>query len=239
MTMGGVFMKKGDLRRDSILRMGRELFFEKGYDETSIQDILNALSISKGAFYHYFDSKQALLEEICRQQSDLMIEKLRMDAALGRLTPVQKMNMVLSQVNIFSGSDPRLNALMLKISYIDGDVNFREHIRGFMLPELGRIMGEVIREGMEDGSFFTRNPAQLGKMLLMLAYDINDEACRMLCADPENPDCVILIADLLNAYRDAVENLSGATFGSVQLFDLEQLLLSFRQTAKELKLIAE
>jgi len=232
-------MKKGDLRRDSILKMGRELFFEKGYDETSIQDILDGLSISKGAFYHYFDSKLALLEEICRQQSDAAIEKLRMDVALGRMTPVQKMNMVLSQVNVFSGSDPRLNALMIKISYVDGDVNFRERVRGFMLPELSRMMGEVIREGMADGSLFTRNPAQLGKMLLMLAYDINDEACRMLCADPENPDCVILIVDLLNAYRDAVENLSGATFGSVQIFDLEQLLMSFRQTAKELKLIGE
>lgn len=232
-------MKKGDLRRDSILKKGQELFFEKGYEETSIQDILNALSISKGAFYHYFESKQALLEDICRQQSDAHIERLRMDVALGRLAPIQKMNMVLSQVNIFNGGDPRLTALMLKISYIDGDVNFREHVRGFMLPELSKMMGEVIREGMADGSLFTRNPAQLGKMLLMLAYDVNDEACRMLCADPENPDCVILIADLLNAYRDAVENLSGATFGSVQIFDLEQLLLSFRQTAKELKLIGE
>lgn len=232
-------MKKGDLRRDSILKKGRELFFEKGYEETSIQDILSALSISKGAFYHYFESKQALLEEICRQQSDAHIERLRMDMALGKHSSVQKMNMVLSQVNLFNGDDPRLNALMLKISYIDGDVNFREHVRGFMLPELCRLLDGVIREGMSDGSFFTRNPAQLGRLLLMLAYDVNDEACRMLCADPENPDCVILIADLLGAYRDAVENLSGAAFGSVQLFDLEQLLLSFRQTAKELKLIGE
>lgn len=232
-------MKKGDLRRDSILKKGEELFFERGYDETSIQDILNALSISKGAFYHYFESKQVLLEEICRQKVNASIEKLRMDLVLGRLTPVQKLNMVLSQVNIFNGGDSRLNALMLKISYVDGDVNFREHIRNFMLPELCSMMQEVVREGMTDGSLFNRNPGQLSRMLLMLAYDVNDEACRMLCADPENPDCVIDIADLLNAYRDAVETLCGARFGSVMLFDLEQLLVSFRQTAGELKLIQE
>ena len=232
-------MKKGDLRRDSILKAGERLFFEKGYEETSIQDILNALSISKGGFYHYFDSKQALLEEICRQQAVQRIERLSMDVALGKLSPVQKMNMVLAEVNLFSGADARLNALMLKIGYIDGDVNFKEHIRTFMLEQLNRMMGEVIREGMADGSMFTRNPAQLGKMLLMLAYDVNDEACRILCADPENPDCIILIVDLLDSYRNAVETLSGAKFGSVELFNLEQLLNSFRQTAKELNLIRE
>jgi len=232
-------MKKGDLRRDSILKTGEALFFERGYDETSIQDILNALKISKGAFYHYFESKQALLEAICRQQADAHMEKLRMDVALGRHTPVQKMNMVLSQVNMFNSGEARLNALMLKISYLDGDVNFRENIRSFMLPQLCEMLDGVIRDGLADGSFFSRNPAQLGRMLLMLAYDVNDEACRMLCADPENPDCVIGIADLLNAYRDAVETLCGARFGSVTLFELEHLLPAFRQTARELKLIQE
>ena len=232
-------MKKGDLRRDSILKKGEELFFENGYDETSIQDILNALSISKGAFYHYFDSKQALLEEICRQKSDARIDRLKVEVSLGKLSAIQKMNMVLSQLNIFMSGDAKMNALMLKISYIDGDVSFREHNRSYVLGQLGRIMDVVVSDGMADGSLFSRNPAQLGRMLLMLAYDVNDEACRMLCEDPENPDCVIAVADLLNAYRDSVEMLSGAAFGSVQLFELEHLLSCFRQTAKELKLIRE
>lgn len=55
-------MRKGELRKESILKTAERLFFEKGYEETSIQDILDALSISKGGFYHYFESKIALLE---------------------------------------------------------------------------------------------------------------------------------------------------------------------------------
>lgn len=55
-------MKKGELRRDAIMRTAEKLFFEKGFAETSIQDILDALEISKGGFYHYFESKNALLE---------------------------------------------------------------------------------------------------------------------------------------------------------------------------------
>src|SRR5262245_42354191 len=49
-------------KRNEILDAAQRLVFTKGYEQMSIQDILDALSISKGAFYHYFDSKPALLE---------------------------------------------------------------------------------------------------------------------------------------------------------------------------------
>ena len=49
-------MKKGDLMRDEILIAAEKLFFEDGYESTSIQDILDVLKLSKGGFYHYFPS---------------------------------------------------------------------------------------------------------------------------------------------------------------------------------------
>ena len=52
-------MKKGELRKEAIMKTAEKLFFEKGFGETSIQDILDELRISKGGFYHYFDSKNA------------------------------------------------------------------------------------------------------------------------------------------------------------------------------------
>ena len=54
-------------RRKEILAVARQLVYTKGYDQMSIQDILDVLKISKGAFYHYFDSKQALLDGLIEQ----------------------------------------------------------------------------------------------------------------------------------------------------------------------------
>ena len=101
------------------------------------------------------------------------------------------------------------------------------------------MVDEVLREGMADGSFFTRNPGQLGRILLMLGYDVNDEVCRILAAEHENPECVIAIIDLLDAYRESVENLCGTRFGSISLFDLEHLMDAVRQIAGELNDIKE
>lgn len=232
-------MKKGELRKEAIMKAAEQLFFEKGYAETSIQDILATLSISKGGFYHYFESKNALLEEICRERSAQELERIRMELFSGKFNAVQKLNLLLGALHLFNREDPRYTALVLKVSFIDGDVHFRDQLRTYMLENLRPMVDETLREGMAEGSFFTRNPAQLGKILLMLGYDVNDEVCRILAADSENPECVIGIMDLLDAYRESVESLCGAKFGSILLFDLEHLMASFRQTAGELNHMKE
>ena len=232
-------MKKGELRKEAIMRTAEKLFFEKGYGDTSIQDILDAMSISKGGFYHYFDSKNALLEEICRQRSARDIARLRAELFSNKFTPVQKLNLLLSALNLFSREEPGYAALMLRVSYVEGDVHFRDQLRSFMLDSLRPMVDEVLREGMADGSFFTRDPGNLGRLILMLGYDVNDEVCRILAAESDNLDCVIRIMDLMDAYRESIETLCGAAFGSILLFNLEQLLASFRQTAEELNMMKE
>ena len=227
------------MRKEAIMKTAEKLFFEMGYAETSIQDILDALSISKGGFYHYFDSKNALLEEICRERSARDIERIRAELFSGKFSPVQKLNLLLGALHLFNREDACFVAMVLKVSYVDGDVHFRDQMRTYMQDNLRMMVDEVLREGMADGSFFTRNPGQLGRILLMLGYDVNDEVCRILAAEHENPECVIAIIDLLDAYRESVENLCGARFGSISLFDLEHLMDAVRQIAGELNDIKE
>ena len=51
-------------KRNGILDAMQRFVYTKGYEQMTIQDILDDLQISKGAFYHYFDSKQAVLEAL-------------------------------------------------------------------------------------------------------------------------------------------------------------------------------
>jgi AcrR family transcriptional regulator len=49
-------------RRDTFLDAAQRLVQTKGYERMTVQDVLDDVGTSKGAFYHYSDSKQALLE---------------------------------------------------------------------------------------------------------------------------------------------------------------------------------
>ena len=57
-------VKEPAVRRNEILDAAQRLVYRKGYEQMTIQDILDDLHLSKGAFYHYFDSKQSLLEAL-------------------------------------------------------------------------------------------------------------------------------------------------------------------------------
>ena len=58
------------VRREAFLDVAQRLIQAKGYEAMSIQDVLDELEASKGAFYHYFDSKQALLEAVVERFAD-------------------------------------------------------------------------------------------------------------------------------------------------------------------------
>lgn len=57
-----------EITRRRILAAAQKLFSEKGYEHTSVQDIVNELGdLSKGAIYHHFPGKEAILEELTYQ----------------------------------------------------------------------------------------------------------------------------------------------------------------------------
>jgi AcrR family transcriptional regulator len=60
-------VKSAQVRRDEILDVAQMLFARRGYDATSVSDIIAAVGVSKGGFYHHFEAKEDLLEAVaCR-----------------------------------------------------------------------------------------------------------------------------------------------------------------------------
>ena len=49
---------------EQIVVISAKLFKEKGYEKTSVQDIIDAIGMSKGAIYHHFKSKEEILNAV-------------------------------------------------------------------------------------------------------------------------------------------------------------------------------
>ncbi len=59
--------KDPEIRRQEIIDAARELFILKGYEKTSIDDIVRHINVAKGLFYYYFPKKEAILSAIADQ----------------------------------------------------------------------------------------------------------------------------------------------------------------------------
>ena len=91
-------MKKGDARREQILRTAEKLFYANGYEQTSVQDILDEIGISKGGFYHHFESKLDLLDAICQQRAEQSARAAQRAAETVRGNPPAELNALLDEL---------------------------------------------------------------------------------------------------------------------------------------------
>ena len=224
-------MKKGDIKRTQILDAAEKLFFEQGYDRTAVQDILGALQMSKGGFYHYFDAKDSVLRAVSERRAQGRFDQLNAAVYGSRRSPVEKLNMVLAMANLFEAEETPFAALMLKLCYRDKDASMNAHRRRVLVDRLLPTLNDVIAEGVADGSFHTRRPMEIGRLLLLMACDVNDEVCGMLADNPDNPDVMLPMIELLNTWREGVEKLVGAPYGTVVLFEAGKLIDDWQAAA--------
>ncbi len=150
-----------------IVDVSLRLFLEKGYEYTSIQDIIDGLgNLSKGAIYHHFRSKEEILEAVTDKlvgSSNRMLTKIRDREDLnGReklATIFRESLMRPGQEELFAvapdiGKNPRLLFSILRDTT---DVVAPQYI----LP--------IIEEGIRDGSIETDYPAELAELVILVA----------------------------------------------------------------------
>src|ERR1700730_10221513 len=90
------------VRRDGFLDVAQRLIQTKGYEQMSIQDVLDELETSRGALYHYFDSKQALLDGVVDRFADGAMSAVAPILADPHLPALRKLEKVLGGIASFN-----------------------------------------------------------------------------------------------------------------------------------------
>ncbi|HTP07023.1 MAG TPA: TetR/AcrR family transcriptional regulator, partial [Anaerolineae bacterium] len=173
------------VKRKEILDAAQHLIYTKGYEQMPIQDILNELKISKGAFYHYFDSKQALLEAL--------IEQMRLDAEPIMLPIINDPDLpALDKLHRFFDASARWKTArkdyvlsLVSIWYADENAIVRQKIEDNLIHWSTPLFVGIIQQGVAEGVFNTPYPDQIGELVLALLYHIADAMVAMILSDGE------------------------------------------------------
>src|SRR4051812_45471943 len=87
-------VKNAEVRRNEILDAAYKLFARHGYEATTVNAIIDALGLSKGAFYHHFESKEEVLHALARRRADEMYTRALPLVARRDLSPLDKLNLM-------------------------------------------------------------------------------------------------------------------------------------------------
>ena len=214
-------MKKGDERREKILETAEKLFYRKGYEATSIQDILDELKMSKGGFYHHFESKLQLLEALCGQQMAQNNQRMKEAVKAAEGDAVAQLNALYEHCTLWQEGQNAFTAMVLRAAYKGGSVQLRDTLRQCMLSDARPIIREIVYAGIEQKKFFTRYADDIGELLLLLFANLNDEIAMELALKEEQCSMAAILSKL-RTYRHAAEMLLGAPYGSLVLCDLNR-----------------
>jgi AcrR family transcriptional regulator len=215
--------KEYAVKRNEILDAAQQLIYTKGYDQMTIQDILENLQISKGAFYHYFDSKPTLLEELVLRMVDQVQQLLLsivQDSSLGTLDKFQHFFAMLSQ---WKSERKDFFLELLRVWYADENALVRHKLNIARNSLLKPMLITIIQQGIQEGVFTTSFPDQASDITLSLLYNLGDTIARLFSSLEPEQDEMRTITTTIDAYTDALERVLGAPSHSLQLIDTETL----------------
>ena len=160
--------EKGEKRKQELLRIAHQLFIQKGYEETSIDEIIAEAHIAKGTYYYYFPSKEATLEEVINMM--IKDEVRRAKAVLSASIPIpQKLVGVIASLRPEQNESNIADALNQKQNII-----MHEKINRRIVDEAVPLLSEVVSEGIVQGMFACDHIEERVRMILIMSQHLFD-----------------------------------------------------------------
>ena len=156
-------MKKGEKRKKELLKIAYDMFLTQGYENTSVDEIIEKAQIAKGTYYYHFQSKEQMLEEVI----DMMIDnetKIAKQIITMDIPVPQKIVMMLTSMKPTEAEQPIKNAL-----FQPENVLMHHKVRRKLINILTPLLSEVIKEGVVEGIFECDNIPERVKMLLIIS----------------------------------------------------------------------
>ena len=157
-------IKEADIRKNEILDAAEILFTEKGYDNTSVTDIMNAVGIAKGTLYHHYKSKEDILNALIKRQTDdifLSAKKIADDKSI----PVKE-RMIRTILALHVDTEQMEEQTMMEQLHRPQNTLMHEKTKKIIFEGVPPILSGIVMEGVEQGIFQTRYPLECMEMAL-------------------------------------------------------------------------
>jgi AcrR family transcriptional regulator len=207
-------------KRKEILDAAQKLVYTNGYEQMSIQDILDELQISKGAFYHYFDSKPALLDGLVDRMMDEAEQALQPIVDAADLPAIQKLQRYFNVGSRWKIARKSFMLELMRVWYTDANALVRQKQQTAALKRIAPMLAEIVRQGITEGVISTDYPDQIGGMIWGLAQGIGDDTAELLLSEEPPPDALTRLEAIVGAYSEALERILGLPTGSLPLAEV-------------------
>ncbi len=149
-------------KKDFILDTAQELFMEKGFDQTSISQILEATQIARGTLYYYFSSKEEIMDAIIERTIERAFTASQAFTDNRELTIIERLagSMAALNLNHQEGEEVLLHLNQPQNALL------HEKTNQILLERAPQILLPIIQDGIAAGDMKTDYPYESLEMIL-------------------------------------------------------------------------
>lgn len=155
-------------RKEQLIQIALDVILEKGYEKTTITDLQKAFGLTKGGMYHYFSSKEEILDAVIEKGMDDWIDEKR-----NELKEIPEEDRL-----VYLCFNTAMNNFMEKLIQYErsGDSSIVTYkLREQRMKQSVPLVSEIINQYVECGFFTCDFPEEAAETLLLLAVSINDQ----------------------------------------------------------------
>jgi AcrR family transcriptional regulator len=200
-------------KRNDILASAQRLVYSKGYGRMTIQDILDDIHISSGAFYHYFVSKPAVLEAVIDRMAAAAESPLHRIAYDPHLSAIEKLRAYFGTVEQMRVTHQDSLIELLRVWYTDDNAIIRQKTDEAAIERRVPLLNAIVRQGIQEDVFGLADPDRAGEVILALILRMGNAHAKLLLSLDKEIDetgCIEGIIATYNAYMAAIERVLGA-----------------------------
>jgi AcrR family transcriptional regulator len=217
--------KEYDERLTEFLDTAQQLFFEKGYEKTSVNDIIEKIGVAKGTFYHYFKTKSDLLDKLVQRFAERIKSEITNLVERTDLNAIEKLNGVFALGRTIKAENIELMKLLLKVLYNDDNLMLRHKIIRSRIKITTPEFVKILKQGNEEGFFNVDDSGEVAELIFLLGAHLNEIVGELILKANDNPEIVEEINRKIKAYERSVEKILGIAPDSITVADREYIKL--------------
>lgn len=207
------------VRRDAFLDVAQRLIQSKGYESFSVQDVIDEVGASKGAFYHYFGSKIDLLEAIVERMADAIEARWAEVMARPGLDAVQRFEGIFATTAQYKSARRDLSLALLEAWLSDRNTVLREKLRAMVARRLTPVLERIVRQGVDEGDFTPSDPEATARVIVALVQGSQEQATQLFVARQAGEIDFEEVVRSYAAFSEALDRILGLRPGRLSLTD--------------------
>ena len=214
-----------ELRRSKILDEALAFFCKRGYDNASLNDLITVSKMSKGAFYHYFSSKEALIAALADKLARQVFQELQPVLNEPGLDSLARLNAFLSEASRIKADMASTSLAVFRDLFRRENRSLYRQIAAAWEDLFRPALTTILRTGVKEKVFDTFDPEGVADLIQEFASNLYPVVANALAATTEQQrkEALHAFRKRLRLHGIVVDRMLGLPDGSVRMLNSQSV----------------